>query len=181
MRNPIHLPATHGPEAFAVVHRRLLRELHEVRMGGPPQRDAAFDVFRRLLAASMAADRLCASLGLDGWPDAGRAPRFHVAVSTSVTILECVHRDSLDFVIEAGLLEEILVDATGQQPGPHLLGAPPEPESGWEDLGGAVQRVARELPGEDQLTFAQLRRAAEASVWLLADWDRAADRGLPGG
>ena len=179
MRDPIHRPL--GPEALAVVQRRLLRELHEVRIGGPAQRDAAFYVFRRLLAASMAADRLCASLGMGGWPDAGRAARFHVAVSTSVTILECVHRDSLDFVIEAGLLEEILLDATGPQALRQPVGSQPGPEGWWEDLWGAVQRVARELPAEDRLTFAQLWRAAEARVWIFAERDRAAGRALCGG
>lgn len=168
MRNPISQCAPRDAEALAVVHRRLLRVLHEVRIGVPPGRDAAFNDFRRLLAAQMAADRMYASLGFGGPPDQGWTNRFHVAVSTSVTILECVHRDSLDFVIEAGLLEEMLADPTraGVRQG-CVADAP----VGWgEYMGGEVQRVARELPAEDRLTFAQLRRTAEARLRVLGEW-----------
>ncbi|MHA6513672.1 hypothetical protein [Tessaracoccus sp. Z1128] len=170
MRNPISQCAPRDAEALAVVHRRLLRVLHEVRIGVPPGRDAAFNAFRRLLAAQMAADRMCASLGFGGSPDQGRADRFHVAVSTSVTILECVHRDSLDFVIEAGLLEEMLADPTALQAGARR-GCVADAPVGWgEYMGGEVQRVARELPAEDRITFAQLRRTAEARLRVLGEW-----------
>ena len=96
------------PEAPAAVHR-LAEVLEEVRVGVPTKRDAAFDTLRRLLAVHVD--------GQFGRPREtfsaawnGRAARSQRAIAASVAFLEMVRRDSLDFVIEAGLLEEILAD-----------------------------------------------------------------------
>ncbi|HSO69667.1 MAG TPA: hypothetical protein VLQ67_08515 [Arachnia sp.] len=104
------------PEALAAVYPRLAEALHEVRVGVPPSRDAAFDTLRRLLAVHVNTERL----GQPHDPFAGtwngKAARSQRAIAASVAFLEMVRRDSLDFVIEAGLLEEILADYLA--PGP---------------------------------------------------------------
>ena len=96
------------PEAPAAVHR-LAEVLEEVRVGVPTTRDAAFDTLRRLLAVHVGG-QLGRPRGPLGMAWHGRVARSQRAIAASVAFLEMVRRDSLDFVIEAGLLEEILTD-----------------------------------------------------------------------
>lgn len=138
-------------QALSMVHRRMVTVLDEVRVGMPPGRDTAFDTLRRLLAASMAAERLWQPPGTALVRRPGRAPD-HAAIAASVAYLEEAHRDSLDFVIEAGLLEELL--AEHMAPGRRR----------WERVAGLVQRVATRLPTDGRVSFQQLRRLADRMV-----------------
>ncbi len=138
-------------EALSVVHLRIVTVLDEVRVGVPPDRDAAFDHLRRLLAAAMAAEWLWQQPGSVLVHQRGRAPN-HAAIAASVAYLEQAHRDSLDFVIEAALLEEIVTE--------HMA-----PGRGrWERAAGLVQRVATRLPADGRVTFQQLRGMADGMV-----------------
>lgn len=98
------------PESLAAVHPRLAEVLTEVRVGVPTRRDAAFDTLRLLLAAQARADPLAQPRGPLSATWSGKASRSRRAIAASVAFLEMVRRDSLDFVIEAGLLEEIVAD-----------------------------------------------------------------------
>lgn len=98
------------PESLAAVHPRLAEVLHEMRVGVPPRRDAAFDTLRRLLAAHASAEPFEQPYGPVSDTRSGKAVRSRRAIAASVAFLEMVRRDSLDFVIEAGLLEEIVAD-----------------------------------------------------------------------
>ena len=77
-------------EALSVVHLRIVTVLDEVRVGVPPDRDAAFDHLRRLLAAAMAAERLWQQPGSVLVHQRGRAPN-HAAIAASVAYLEQAH------------------------------------------------------------------------------------------
>ena len=138
-------------QALSMVHRRMVTVLDEVRVGMPPGRDTAFDTLRRLLAASMAAERLWQTQGTELVRHPGSGPD-HAAITASVAYLEQAHRDSLDFVIEAGLLEELLAD--------HMAPA----RRRWERVSGLVQWVATRLPADGRVTFQQLRGMADGMV-----------------
>lgn len=138
-------------QALSMVHRRMVTVLDEVRVGMPPGRDTAFDTLRRLLAASMAAERLWQTPGTALVRHPGSGPD-HAAIAASVAYLEQAHRDSLDFVIEAGLLEELLAD--------HMAPA----RRRWERVSGLVQWVATRLPADGRVTFQQLRGMADGMV-----------------
>ncbi|MHA6510647.1 hypothetical protein [Tessaracoccus sp. Y1736] len=116
------------PEALAEVHPPLAEVLHQVRVGVPQSRDAAFDTLRRLLAVHADPERLVAPRGSLGGTWNGKAARSQRAIAASIAFLEMVRRDSLDFVIEAGLLEEILDDYLA--PGP--AAEPPDAEKRGE-------------------------------------------------
>ena len=147
----------------------------------PQARDVAFHAVRRLLAAHLAAQRLYV-------PRSAAGDRFALAITSSVACLECLPRESLDFSIEIGLLQEIVSDhvatfdagarATGAVAPRGRQGCATELDEFAEldelaeldefaefaELDEAVAAVARQLPTDESWSFERLGEAARSSL-----------------
>ena len=139
---------------------RILAALDEVGSAAPQGRDRAFVVFRRLLAATLAAQRWFAPSRLVRRHRSRRLERLEAAIDTSVTVLEQIPRDSLDFLIEVRLLEELLDSAAGLA----------DDADGWGAVVvAAAQQVLDDLPSDAACTFQQLRSVADARARVIVE------------
>ncbi len=158
------VPRAEAEAVLAFQRHLILPLLHEVASSGPAARDAACDSVRRLLAAYLAAPRrfFASSTAFKG---------FGLAVSHSVSYLEAIARDSLDFAIEIGLLEEVVADhiaaltAGRIVPDAALSGGP---NSAWQQVMAVVAVAARGLPSDESWRFEQLRATARVLSELPA-------------